>query len=286
MKSRRLFLPVLLFLFIAASLQAEIIYLKDGQVLNGAIINEDAAAITVKTRYETKRIARSAIKRILFGEREMEKQFILMKNGDLVEGYLVDQDAKKVIIRSKKTSTRERILYKSDISQMSREKIHPLFPDITARAGFFYPFNSGGSKSTYTAFYGVGSSINFPWIADTRVYFELGFIRSTSDDTAPPYNDLYLIMVPVTASFTWRIPVKFIDIIPKLGGGFSITSFNNGEGQTFTGADGLINAGAGVSYAIIDRKLSVSLWAEYFLFIEKSTLLHSMILSGSISYRF
>ncbi len=278
-----IFLLLMLFPF---ALSAEVIYLKDGQVVNGAIINEDTASITVKTKYETKRILRASIQRILFGERQMETQYILMKNGDVIKGFLVDQDSKKVIIRDEKKSKRERILYKSDIKQMSREEISPLFPDMTLRIGLFYPFNSGGSKGEYTMFYGAGSSINFPWIENMRVYFELGFIRSTASDTVAPFNELYLIMVPLTASFTYRIPAGFIEIVPKLGGGLSVTSFNNGEGKTFTGADGVLSAGTGLIYPIIKRTLYLSLWSEYTLFIEKSTMLHSMILSGSVSYRF
>jgi len=284
MKTR--ILLVLVFLVLPLAVSAEIVYLKDGQVVNGAIINEDAATITIKTKYETKKIARSRIKRILFGERQMEKQYILMKNGDLIEGYLVDQDAKKVILRDQENSKKERTILKSDISQMSRDRIRPLFPDLTVRVGFYYPFDTGGSKTSYSAYYGIGSAINFPWVSEMRVYFEGGFILSPSTSSVPPYNEVSLMMIPVTASFTYRIPISFLEVVPKLGGGFSVTIFDNGQGETFTGTDGLIIGGVGAVFPIVSRTFYLSIWAEYFLFIENSTMIHSTILSGSVAYRF
>ncbi len=169
---------------------------------------------------------------------------------------------------------------------MSREEISPLFPDITLRVGFYYPFDSGGSKTSFNAYYALGSAINFPWVSDMRIYFEAGFIRSTSTETAAPFNDVSLIMIPISASATYRIPLSFFEILPKLGAGISVTSFNNGQGDTYTGADALVIGGVGFLFPIVTRTFYLSIWTEYFLFIENSTMIHAAILSGSVTYRF
>ncbi len=99
-----------LFLFIIVlmvplRLNSEIVYMKDGQILKGSIIREDRSTLIVKTRFQTRKIYRDHVKRILYGDREMESINILLKSGEILKGYLVDQDAKQVIFREKKDAT-------------------------------------------------------------------------------------------------------------------------------------------------------------------------------------
>jgi hypothetical protein len=133
-------------MLIPALLNAEFIYLKDGQVIQGAIIAEDAQFYTVKTKYQTRKIARDDVIRIMYGERKMERVYLLLNDGTRDGGYLVDQDAEKIILRDTETSPKERIVLKSKVKQMSSSEIIPLEPSLTFRGGIFLPFNSEGAK--------------------------------------------------------------------------------------------------------------------------------------------
>ena len=98
---KRMFLAVLLLFFCISAARAEFIYLKDGQVLQGKIIGETQSEITVQTRFQVKKVSRNDITRIMYGERKMEKIFLLMNDGSTQTGFLVDQDAAQVIIRDR-----------------------------------------------------------------------------------------------------------------------------------------------------------------------------------------
>ena len=76
MKKRLMVIITAAMLICSLNAYAEMVYLKDGQVISGKIISEDRVWITVKSKYQTVRFKRSEIKRIMYGDRKMEEIYI------------------------------------------------------------------------------------------------------------------------------------------------------------------------------------------------------------------
>ena len=162
-------------------LKAEIVYTKDGQVIKGNIIRENRRYVYIKTKYQVKRIKRRLIKRILFGDREMERVFIVMNDGTTIRGYLIDQNSKKIYLRKDKNSAKETVILKRKVRQMSRDVLIPLEPDFSIRAGIFVPFMPTGSKLKLAPIFRGVFSFNLPWFNRTRLGIESGYVKSYSD---------------------------------------------------------------------------------------------------------
>ena len=261
---------------------AETVYLKDGQVLDGKIIGETTNEITVQTKFQTKKISRDNILRIMYGERKMEKIYLLMNDGTTQTGFLVDQDASQVILRDQENSSQERSVPKSSIKQMSNSDIVPLDPSIFARSGVFAPLNSKGSKLNPSICFFAGSDITFQWIKNVRVMAEAGYAKNTGKS-----KGLYMQFIPIQASASYDIVLASnLHVWPKIALGTTIVDFNDGEGTktrsiTFSG-----NAGSGIVYEAVDRHLYLGLWAEYSYIRDKSANLHCVIGTAGVSYRF
>ncbi|MCK4906554.1 MAG: hypothetical protein KAS64_03340 [Spirochaetes bacterium] len=85
----------------ALSLNAEIIYLKNGDTIKGKIIYQDSKSIKVKARFTTLTIPK---KKILRYEKEKPKKYesiinIYLKNGNALRGYFISQSKKIIAIR-------------------------------------------------------------------------------------------------------------------------------------------------------------------------------------------
>jgi hypothetical protein len=272
---------MLLSLFLNSAF-AETVYLKDGQVLDGKIIGETTSEITVRTKFMTKRINRDNILRIMYGERKMEKIYLLMNDGTTQTGFLVDQDASQVIIRDQENSPQERSIPKSTIRQMSNSDIVPLDPSIFIRSGVFAPLNSKGSKLKPSICYYAGSDITFQWIKNVRVMAEAGYSKNTSKN-----KGLYMQFIPIQASASYDIVLaKNLHLWPKLAFGATVVDFNDGEGTKTRSFSFSGNAGSGLVYEVIDRHLFIGLWAEYSFIRDKSSNLHNFIGTAGVSYRF
>ena len=272
---------LLLIMIIPISIGSEIIYLNDGQVIKGAIIEEKSDSITVKTRYQTRRVRRNHIKRIMYGDRDMERIYILFNNGDIINGFLVDQDAKQVIYRESKDSAEEKSIPKSIIKQISNKEIIPLFPEIIFRAGLFVPIDSGGSELGSAPLYIVGLGFNLSWIKGLRLITETGFVKSESKSN----ENGYFQIVPIVISITGSISIPYIDLVPKVGMGIAVVDYDNGDGEKFRGYDLDMTAGVGAVYEITARSVYAGIWFEYKMLAEASTVMNNILLSAGLSYR-
>jgi len=282
---RKICFTCLSFLFFALFLNvafAETVYLKDGQVLDGKIVGETTNEITVQTKFQTKRINRDNILRIMYGERKMEKIYLLMNDGTTQTGFLVDQDAAQVIIRDHENSPDEHSIPKSTIKQMSNSDIVPLDPSIFVRSGMFVPLNSKGAKLNPALCFFAGSDITFQWIKNVRVMAEAGYSKNTSSN-----KGLYMQFIPIQASASYDIGLaKNLHLWPKIALGTTIINFDDGEGSKTRSITLSGNAGAGLVYEIVDRHLYMGVWAEYSYIRDKSANLHNVIGTAGVSYRF
>jgi hypothetical protein len=258
-------------------LLSEVIYLKDGQILNAEIIKEDTSTITIKTKYQTMVINRDTILRIMYGERQAETIYLLLNDNTLIKGFLVDQDANKVVIRRKKESTKEETFEKKNIKQMSPKEIFLYYPGIPVMAGLLVPLGSGGGNLNPSFYISGGIDIRFPWqfplLERGRLQFEVGISNCTSNEN----KNLSFFMLPISGSFIYRIPYKYFMILPKFGLGASLISFNDGEGGSDIGVVPLVKIGIGVSREIITKKLFITAFLEYIALIEGAPTLHNII---------
>ncbi len=267
---------------------SEIIYLHDGETHKGVITKETKKFVTIKTKYQTRKIHRKDIKRILYGEREMEPINIVLQNGKLLKGFLVDQDNNKVIIRSKKDSGEELEINKSSIEQMSNKEIFLLYPRLFLRTGFFFPLGTeGGANLDPALFLSMGTNLRLPWSPPyfqkgmSRISLELGYTQSQSADD----DKIKLLFIPFIANYIPVLKLKHFNLIPKIGIGGAYLSFNNDEDMV-AGLVPLISTGVNVSKEFFDNRLILHLFWDYLFLFEKSNNLHTFILGLAIGYRY
>lgn len=260
---------------------AEVIYLNDGQVITGVITAETKDDLTVKTKFQTKRVKRSDVTRIMYGERKMEPITLLMNNGTTVKGFLVDQDAEKVIIRDKEDSAEERNIPKSQISQMSSSDIVPLAPTILFRGGIFYPMNSQGAKLSPSAIGFVQGDVTFRWVKNLRVLAEAGFSKCTGKS-----HGLYEQFVPLHAGGYYDIAFGSFHLQPKLAMGTTMIDFNDGENTKTRSFAFSTGVSLGCVYEVLERHFFVGFWPEYYFMRDSSANLHSIAANLSLGYRF
>ena len=278
---RRLFLIILFCIFAWSGLHAEYLYLKDGQVIQGTIESEDANGYNVKTKYQTKWVPRGDVVRIMFGERKMEPIFLLMNDGTTKKGFLVDQDAEKIIIRDKEDSPKEITILKKDVKQMSGSEIVKLSPSITVKAGYFFPLNSGNAELKAAPFVMAGSDMTFVYMKNIRVMAEAGYAKCEGE-----YKDFYMMFVPLLASASYNIGFNRFYIAPGITAGTTLIDYNNGE--TGKSREFALTAGCrlGLIYEIVDNSLYLSLNSDYMYMADKGGNLHTAAATAGISYRF
>lgn len=278
----RLLVTLSVILSFASSIYAEMIYLKDGQVVQGKIVGEGTNDITVQTKFQTKKISRNEILRIMYGERKMEKIYLLMNDGTTQTGFLVDQDASQVIIRDKEDSPKERTVAKTLIKQMSTSgEIVPLDPSIAVRGGVFYPFNSKGAKLKAAPIVFGGSDFNLQFIKNTRFIAEAGWVKSKSKQ-----KGVTMQIIPIQAGLIYDFSYSRLHLMPKVTFGTSIIDFNDGEGDQERSFAFSSFSGLGLVYELAERHFYAGLWAEYAYMKDKSSYLHGMDVSLGFSYRF
>ncbi|HEY1405293.1 MAG TPA: hypothetical protein VF857_01665 [Spirochaetota bacterium] len=279
---RAVFVIVLGIALLPGALFAEYVYLKDGQVIQGKIVNEDQREIVVQTKFQKRTIRRDDILRIMYGERKMEKIYLLMNDGTTRIGYKVDEDATQVLIRESENSPKEISISKSDIKQMSGSEIVPLDPSIFVRSGVFVPVNSKGAKLKPALCFFAGSDLNFQWINNLRVFAEAGYAKNTSS-----HKGLYMQFIPIQVSAIYDITLSHsFHIMPRLGLGATIIDFDDGEVSKTRSVAGSGVGGVGFVYEVVDRHFYVGLWGDYWLMRDKSSTLHGYAGTLGISYRF
>ncbi|MBN1535023.1 MAG: hypothetical protein JXA20_20310, partial [Spirochaetes bacterium] len=86
----------------------EYVFRKDGSIVQGTIVRDDAAAISVRdAKGAIVRVERSNIMRILYTKLYMGKVYIRLTTGSVLEGYVVDEDQNNYTVRRELYSPRE-----------------------------------------------------------------------------------------------------------------------------------------------------------------------------------
>jgi hypothetical protein len=281
-KERAVVIFILVIFFLPIRAIAETIYLKDGQILKGSIVDENSKTIFLKTRYHTRKIYRDHILRIMYGNRDLESVYLHLKDGSLINGFLVDQDSEKIIFRTEKNSPDEKTILKSNIRQISGEEIKLLYPDISFSAGIYYPVNSGGAALSPAPVYFAGSGFNFTPIDNSRILFEIGYTKSRSSEN----SGRAFQFIPLTVNALYSIQMSSLNIVPRAGVGAAMVSFDDGEGGEYTGYDFTASLGAGIDYIVKRYGIRITIITEYNVILEGTETLGSLILRAGFNYRF
>lgn len=111
-------------LFLAGpALYSESIFISDGRILEGIIKKEDEHFLYLGDKSgKIMKIERKDILRTLFTEQFKNKVFISLKNNDLIEAFVVDEDSESIAYRLDLTVNDEVKLLKKDIRSISNEK--------------------------------------------------------------------------------------------------------------------------------------------------------------------
>jgi len=142
------FLIFTIVLFAAAGtgdLRAENVFLKDGSIINGTIVTDEAASITVKKNdgaLET--INRDRILRILYTNLKMGKIHIQMRDGNNLEAYIVDEDQNTYTIRKELTSPEEQTIERTEVlfvSERNPSGLKGTADTTTVELSWYPPYN-------------------------------------------------------------------------------------------------------------------------------------------------
>ena len=263
-------------------IQSEIIYMKDGQVIDGAVIFEDKRIMKVETDIKTWTIEKKHIKRIMYGKRKMEKIFILMNTGDIIKGYLIDQDNEKIIIRLNKNDSKEKSISKSLIKQMSPKEIKLFDPEFMFMGGIYFPLNSGGAELN-PGWLVIGAlEFNLIFIKHMRMQIETGYSSCTSKSN----DGLQLDIVPLKFNLQYVFHMDNFHLLPRLGSGGIFMSFNDGEGAKTSGIRPMVHGGIGAAYTLVDKSLYARANIDYAMIFDSGSNLSGLFITLGFGIRF
>jgi hypothetical protein len=102
----------------------ESVFLKDGNILEGKISNENDKKITITfSADETREIERKDIIRTVYHNNYKDKRYLTKMDGTVLEVYIVDEDKTGYIYRLKLDSPDEVRIAKDDVDGISKRKI-------------------------------------------------------------------------------------------------------------------------------------------------------------------
>ncbi|MCP4136319.1 MAG: hypothetical protein GY754_35440 [bacterium] len=127
MKSRlipaQLFLVISLILLCCSSLFAEGIFLKDGSIIEGKIINETDTRMTIRLpNKKTVKLKRRKVLRVTYNTLYKKISYIKKKDRSVLEVYIVNEDNDSYTLREKLNSPAEFQLDRDDVVSVSSEK--------------------------------------------------------------------------------------------------------------------------------------------------------------------
>ena len=110
-----LIILLIMFIVLPDAARGEFIFLKDGKIIKGTIISDEAETIVARVNGKTRRIRRKTIMRILYTDLKMGKVYIQMRDGTSRIAYIVDEDRMSYICREELYSPKEFVLKRSAV---------------------------------------------------------------------------------------------------------------------------------------------------------------------------
>ncbi|HOP62388.1 MAG TPA: fibronectin type III domain-containing protein [Spirochaetota bacterium] len=124
------FASILISAVAESPLMAEAVFLKDGSIVEGSIISDSSASVTIRTLdKKNRRINRTDIMRILYTELKLGKIYVQKRDGKGIVAHLVDEDRDSYTFRKELFSTEEFTLKRSEVLFMAEKNPSGLQPD-------------------------------------------------------------------------------------------------------------------------------------------------------------
>lgn len=129
----------------APAARAEVVFLRDGKIIEGKILGETPAAVTVKKKDgATVVLGRGTVLRILYTQVYMGKVYIHRTDGRVVEAFIVDEDQESYTVRTDINSPKETVIKRQDVLFMARKNPSALKEKVSLRhvdLSWLAPFN-------------------------------------------------------------------------------------------------------------------------------------------------
>lgn len=114
---------VLLILYPAA-LAAESVFLKDGSIVEGRVVRENDREVQLALSAGGRSsIPRGEILRTVYHEEYKQKRFIYLMSGEMIEGFIVDEDRETYTYRRDLASARENRVARSKVDFISKRRL-------------------------------------------------------------------------------------------------------------------------------------------------------------------
>jgi len=111
-------------------LQAEFIFLKSGEIVEGSITSDSAKTVALETKDKKKiHVSRDNIMRVLYTKLKMAKVFIQKRDGKAIVAFIVDEDQESYTCRKELYSPEEFNLKRSDVLFMAEKNPSGLQPE-------------------------------------------------------------------------------------------------------------------------------------------------------------
>ncbi|TAL31037.1 MAG: hypothetical protein EPN93_18615 [Spirochaetes bacterium] len=260
---------------------AEIISLHDGQVINGEIIQRGDGYITVKTKYQTRQINLGEVKSIEKERKGFERVYILTRENAVISGYLVEEDALRVVYREGQDAP-DKTLSKLNIVKMSGEEISPVDLEFRFMPGAFIPLNTGGSHLGPATSYMGSAGFNALFVPRMRLLLDAGYAKSVNGE----HSERYLQVIPVIASAVYPFrATSRLEIIPRLGLGFTRLEYYDGEKDELSTMAMTTVAGLSLSFSFVPRRFYLGLFADYMMLYDFSAALHAVVAGVFAGFR-
>ncbi len=257
---------------------------KDGQLINGFLVSQDLTNVIYKASNDSEEeitLSRDKVKSIIIGTPPTDKINILTADGKITSGELVYQDKDKVIVKPEDSPETEQTIDKDDIKKISYDTIRIYDSEFLLLPGLGIPFGTGEGDLGMAPAIFVGYLINNPYIKKTRILFEGGYLnpRGKSDDRSR------LHMIPVTANLLYYYPLKYFDLVPRLGFGLSPLFYKNKIDEQFFGIKPIVIAGVGGSYPLWQKRLFLMGFLDYSIIFDGGARLSTLFFTVGVSYR-
>ncbi len=116
MKKIKLLTATLTALAMAAPLFGEFVFLRDGSIIEGTVVKDEAASILLRdSEKKTRRIQRNEIMRILYTELNMGKIYVQKRDGKGITAFMVDEDRTTYTFRKELYDPAEFTLKRADV---------------------------------------------------------------------------------------------------------------------------------------------------------------------------
>ncbi len=209
---------------------AESLFMKDGSIVEGKIVEENQSVIILKVQNGTKKtIKKDNLLRIIYNEDYRRLTRLAQYDGTILEGYIVDEETDKYTVRKQLTSKEEVIVMKKEVEFIERAKIERRNPMSSwASASLLYVMPDTKELKNYLD-PGFGVLFNYTKndLFDNNFDggISLGCIYFPGKDAVE-----YAMMAPLLLNVKYRyVFLKDFSAAPSISAGYSFNYLYSGE---------------------------------------------------------